>query len=486
MTTQPNKHTRPLCAPLTINTPASTTPQSLSALLPFGLLPTPQSKDRKDHAHQCKISSGLLTKIQSSPLTLITGPSGSGKSTLLRALQTTLPNTITPTDLPKINQSLPIVNLFNQPLNKTLSLLSSTGLAEPKLWPLPQHALSTGEQARLQIARLLSTATPNTHIILDELATPLDRLTARALCASLNKIITRSSTAQPIKIIAAAAHEDLPTFLDTTLLINPSTQTILPTQYTKETITYEPGNINDYHALKHHHYIQSHPVSIAQINRAIRHCPVTQTQTLAGILVVAYPTLNSAHRDRAWPNRYTTKNKSKNAHRVNTELRRIARVIIDPRSRGLGIASTLVRNYLANPLTQATEAIAAMGSINPFFKAAGMTQYPIPHHPTDLRLLDTLHHLNLTPQDLLQTNPPLPPACPSPAPTGEVAESSRSEGVFSFSSPLPPLLTRELKTWARAKNLNPNDPNLPQYAAFKLLTKPCAYTHVNQEQEHNA
>jgi len=456
MTTQQNKKTRPLCAPATITTPATPTPQSLSALLPFGLLPTPQSKDGKDHAHQCKLSSRLLNKIHASPLTLITGPSGSGKSTLLNTLQQKLPITITPTDLPPINQSHPIVNLFNQPLNQTLAILSSTGLAEPKLWALPERALSTGEQARLQIARLISIANPNSTIILDELATPLDRLTARALCASLSKLIKRaSSTAPSMKIIAAAAHEDLPSFLDTNLLINASDHTILPSQYKEEPITYEPGTINDYHALKHHHYIQSDPVSIAKITRAIRHCPVTNTPTLAGILVVAYPTLNSTHRNRAWPNRYTTNNKSHNATKVNKELRRLARVIIDPRSRGLGIASTLVRNYLANPITPATEALAAMGSINPFFKAAGMTEYPIPHTPTDDRLLDTLHHLNQTPHQLL--NP---------------------------STTLDPLLTRELKTWARAKNLNPNDPCLPACAAFKLLTKPCAYTHVQHVQPH--
>jgi len=453
MTTQPNKHTRPHWAPTSINSPARTTPQSLQALLPFGLQPL----HAQNNKHTTNPSPTLLNKITSSPLTLITGHSGSGKTTLLNSLQHKLTNTITPSNLPPINQSLPIVSIFNQPLNQTLSLLSSVGLAEPKLWALPQHALSTGQQARLQIARLLSIATPNTHIILDELATPLDRLTARSLCASLNKIIARSSTIAPsIKIIAAAAHEDLPTFLNTNLLISASDHSILPSQYQKESITYEPGTINDYHALKQHHYIQQDPASVAQINRAIRHCPVTGNPTLAAVLVVAYPTLNSSWRHRAWPNRYTTNNKSHNAKMVNKELRRLARIIVDPRSRGLSIASTLVRNYLANPLTQATETLAAMGSINPFFKAAGMTEYPIPRPPTDDRLLDALHHLNQTPHQLLGP-----------------------------STILDPLLKRELTTWARAKNLNPNDPTLPAYAAFKLLTKPCAYTHVqSHKQEH--
>jgi hypothetical protein len=79
-----------------------------------------------------------------------------------------------------------------------------------------------------------------------------------------------------------------------------------------------------------------------------------------------------------------------------------------------------------------------------------MTEYPIPHAPSDDRLLDCLHHLSLTTNDLLH--------CQS----------------------LNPLLARELKTWARAKNLDTNHESLPQFAAFKLLTQPRAYTHVNQ------
>lgn len=449
--------TRPIHAPTPIQTQATPTARSLNALLPFGLLPTHQHITRTSHP----ISSDLLAHINRSPITLITGPSGSGKSTLLSTLRSTLQvplqskhqTSITESNLPPESTTLPIVNLFNTPLNQTLSLLSAVGLAEPKLWSQPAHTLSTGEHARLKIARLIDLAiqqsTPTT-ILIDELATPLDRLTARALCASLAKALKRFPT---LKLIAAAAHEDLPIYLNTTLLINASDQSIIPNQYTPEPIHYEPGTVADYHALKPHHYISSNPVSIAQVNRATRTCPITQTKHLAAVLVVAYPTLNASWRNRAWPNRYITPDKSNNAKRINSELRRLSRIITHPNARGLGIASTLVRNYLNNPLTPATEALAAMGSINPFFKAAGMTEYKVPQPPTDLRLLDALHHLKLTPTDLL--NQPQP----------------------------HPLLIRELQTWARARNINPHAPNLATHAAFRLLTEPRAYTHVNNAEE---
>tara|TARA_R110002073_G_scaffold37866_4_gene109347 strand:+ start:252168 stop:253541 length:1374 start_codon:yes stop_codon:yes gene_type:complete len=432
-------------APTTITTPATITERATNALLPFGLIP----KHTSSTTHKAPPPQHLLHQISNAKLTLITGPSGSGKSTLLRSLQNTLPNTITTNDLPLPDPTKPIVNLFTTPLTQTLHLLSQVGLAQPNLWSLPAQALSTGEQSRLQLARLLDAAKPNATILIDELATPLDRLTARSLCASINTLLKHSPA---LTIIAAAAHEDLPTYLNTDLLISADDLSILPNQYTPETITYEPGTIDDYHTLKHHHYLGADPASIVRIDRAMRTCPITKSPILAGVLVVAYPTLNASWRDRAWPGRYSTSNKSTNAKRVNAELRRLSRIIIDPRSRSLSIASTLVRNYLANPLTPATETLAAMGSTNPFLKSSGMTEYKVPHTPSDLRLLDCLHHLDMSPSDLINTN-----------------QSN-------------PLLERELKTWARTKNINPNHNSLPHYAAFKLLTQPRAYTHATQEQ----
>tara|TARA_R110000737_G_scaffold2923_19_gene10280 strand:+ start:8405 stop:9823 length:1419 start_codon:yes stop_codon:yes gene_type:complete len=446
-------------APIAITTPATITDRATNALLPFGLIP----KHTSSTTHKAPPPKRLLHQINSAQLTLITGPSGAGKSTLLQSLAASLPSTLSPADLPPPDPTLPIVNLFNTPLHQTLQRLSSAGLAQPNLWLLPTRALSTGEQSRLQLARLIDAALPNATILLDELATPLDRLTARSLCASINTLLKHNPS---LKIIAAAAHEDLPTYLNTDLLISASDHAILPNQYTQESIIYEPGTIDDYQALKHHHYLGADPASIVRIDRAVRTCPVTRTPILAGVLVVAYPTLNASWRDRAWPGRYTGSSKSQNAKRINTDLRRLARIIVEPRSRNLSIASTLVRNYLENPITPVTEALAAMGSTNPFLKSAGMTEYPIEHTPTDLRLLDCLHHLNQTPQDLLFL----------PLPQGE----GRGEGLPS--SHLHPLLQRELTTWARAKNINPTNPTLPTFAAFKLLTQPRAYTHVKQEQ----
>ena len=102
------------------------------------------------------------------------------------------------------------------------------------------------------------------------------------------------------------------------------------------------------------------------------------------------PTLNGSWREQAWPGRYAGRDRTADTRRINTELRCISRVIIDPRYRGLGLATRLVRSYLAHPQSPATEAVAAMGGICPFFEHAGMTGYRVPMHAADARLADAI------------------------------------------------------------------------------------------------
>jgi GNAT superfamily N-acetyltransferase len=60
---------------------------------------------------------------------------------------------------------------------------------------------------------------------------------------------------------------------------------------------------------------------------------------------------------------------------VNENIRCISRVIIEPRYRGLGLASRLVRETMPMLNMPVIEALAVMGAVNPFFEKAGMTAY---------------------------------------------------------------------------------------------------------------
>ncbi len=130
-----------------------------------------------------------------------------------------------------------------------------------------------------------------------------------------------------------------------------------------------------------------------------------------GVLVVSRPVLNGRWRSIAWPGRFDDPDPRKRARVINRELRVISRVLIDPRYRALGLATRLVRAYLANPLTPCTEALAAMGAVCPFFARAGMRALRPPESRRNRRLLAVLSAGAIEPWRL---------ACPAALPRGVV------------------------------------------------------------------
>lgn len=116
---------------------------------------------------------------------------------------------------------------------------------------------------------------------------------------------------------------------------------------------------------------------------------------VAGVLVVTHPTLNGRWRERAWPGWLDGRSPRARAAVLNAELRRIARVVVDPRARGLGVGSMLVREYLARPLTPRTETLAAMAHWCGMFSRAGMRRVEVPLCPASARLLAALREAGL-------------------------------------------------------------------------------------------
>lgn len=153
----------------------------------------------------------------------------------------------------------------------------------------------------------------------------------------------------------------------------------------------EQGSRSDYESLSRFHYRAGAPATIAAVLRAVDH----GRNLLGGVLVVSMPTLNGGWRELAWPGRFAGAERRELSGRINRELRCISRVVIDPRVRGIGLAVRLVRAYLEKPLTPATEAIAQMGRVSPFFERAGMTAYPLPRQRRDARLADALYALGV-------------------------------------------------------------------------------------------
>jgi GNAT superfamily N-acetyltransferase len=99
------------------------------------------------------------------------------------------------------------------------------------------------------------------------------------------------------------------------------------------------------------------------------HSPRLRARTVA-VGVLAFPTPASRARERTLHltgPRYGAKLAFVNAH-----VRTIARIIVHPQFRSLGVAARLVRRICDECPTRYVEAFAAMGEVHPFFERGGM------------------------------------------------------------------------------------------------------------------
>jgi len=131
-----------------------------------------------------------------------------------------------------------------------------------------------------------------------------------------------------------------------------------------------PGDINDYKALAHYHYRDSRLGPFANIF-ALK----DDLSKTIGVIVYAMPRPALELRNIATNNMFTGFDRSTQLALVNKNIRCIARVIIEPRFCGLGLASRLVRDTMPQMQMPIIEAMAVMGLVNPFFEKAGMTAY---------------------------------------------------------------------------------------------------------------
>lgn len=158
--------------------------------------------------------------------------------------------------------------------------------------------------------------------------------------------------------------------------------------------TYERGTGRDYELVAHWHYRAGRPATIAGVWRA------RAGDELAGVLVVSNPTLNGRWRERAWPGEFSSGDKRRDARELNARVRTISRVVVEPRFRGLSIASGLVRAYLADALTTHTEALSAMGRFVPLFVSAGMREVRLGRTGLDRELGQVLEYCGVAPWEL--------------------------------------------------------------------------------------
>lgn len=147
---------------------------------------------------------------------LIVGPSGSGKSTVARAL---FADALAAQDrLPPWPEDASVLDGFpaEMAIMHIVALLSSVGFASPPAWLRPFRFLSTGEQFRATLARLLGAAPE--IAVMDEYTSVVDRTVAQIGSAALAKTVRRLGR----RFVAVTCHEDVKAWLQPDWVYRPA------------------------------------------------------------------------------------------------------------------------------------------------------------------------------------------------------------------------------------------------------------------------
>ena len=152
------------------------------------------------------------------------------------------------------------------------------------------------------------------------------------------------------------------------------------------------GGLGDYEVLSRYHY------------RGGRLGPFKDVFAIrpgVGVIVYTMPSLGVEVRNIALGGFLDGFDKSSRASIVNENIRCIGRVIIEPRYRGLGLASRLVRETMGKVGVRVVEAMAVMGRVNGFFERAGMTGYEAKKSATCVQLVEAFSLVGIEEKDLV-------------------------------------------------------------------------------------
>ncbi|MFN4259766.1 MAG: GNAT family N-acetyltransferase [Gemmataceae bacterium] len=157
---------------------------------------------------------------QSWSIGLIVGPSGCGKSTLARQLW---PEVVGLVESLCWHPGQSVVDDFPAALSiKTIAeLLSAVGFSSPPAWLRPFQVLSTGQQFRVTLARLLAhalTTQPAPLLVFDEYTSVVDRTVARVGSAAVAKAIR----AHALQFVAVTCHDDVEDWLNPDWVYRPA------------------------------------------------------------------------------------------------------------------------------------------------------------------------------------------------------------------------------------------------------------------------
>jgi len=356
------------------------TPRTIAVSEAFGL--------GVDQHQKFPIYDNVELKIGPRDIVYITGDSGSGKSVLLKALAKDI------RDNPELGQVIniadvdvdpdkPLIETVGKTVEEGLELLSRVGLNDAFLFVRRYKELSDGQKYRYRIAKLIESGAQ--WWILDEFAATLDRDTAKIVAFNLQKQARANGRA----VLAATTHADL--FAD----LAPSVH--IHKRYGKEiSVDYYPNkpapecsltremvvvkaDLKEYEKLAGFHYRDSRGVPVVQKVFALKRGDET-----VGAIVYKSPGMVALGRLLALGRRVLLQE-------LNKDFTAIARVVVHPKYRTMGLGAKLVQDTLLKCGKPYVESIAVMARFNPFFEKGGMRKVAM--STPDRRILKALAEL---------------------------------------------------------------------------------------------
>lgn len=200
---------------------------------------------------------------------VIVGPSGSGKTSLGRQLwdgDAFYENASWPADKPIIDAIDP-----GGDFDTVTGALSSAGLGDVPTWLRPYNVLSTGQQFRADLARIL--AERPDRVVFDEFTSVVDRQIARVGAGSFAKAWRRG----PGQAVLLSCHYDILDWLEPDWVFDTATRNFATrpndkesesrTWYNKPRIDVEVrmGGWDLWPLFKPHHYLDSGPMPMARV-----------------------------------------------------------------------------------------------------------------------------------------------------------------------------------------------------------------------------
>jgi len=344
----------------------------------------------------------FVVEINPGDIVYITGESGGGKSVLLNELARMLSKysefrpIVTDKGL-EIDPNEILIHGVGKDTAEAIEILSFVGLGEAFLFLRRYKELSDGQKYRYRLAKAFWTGART--LIFDEFCATLDRTTAKVVAYLAQKFCRK----RRITLIVATTHTDLFEDLNPNVYINKKFGTDVDVKYFKpeprpcsvlKDLRISRGTYEDYKKLALFHYKGSHPAGITDIFKA------EIGDELVGVIVYVYTYINLKPRHVALPHLleiYREKGHEALAEYINKNFRRIARVVVAPKYRGIGLGVRLVKETMPLVGVPYVETLAVMAKYNPFFEHAGMkeVEYEREYDKKQQKVLEILEGMGL-------------------------------------------------------------------------------------------